>query len=350
MGLYAVNGSDATPMRATTLTEQNLLEPRHLEKWIVEHPDTLGDGVMVITNQFDKWATAAGEMAAERLDVLGLDTSGQLMVVELKRDGDKRVHLQAITYAALVSTFTQEQLGQVHATHLRRNGEPDATDSDGLERLKQHVDGDWDIDILKQPRIVLVAEKFPAQVLTSARWLTEVSGGALTVECHQVQLYELPGHGGLCADFRRIWPVADMADRFLLPRLDEVQETRAKMAERKRRSRTATVLAEAKAIPVGAALEFLFEQGVNADEARAVADWVAKDEQRGVVTWTGESGRSLRWAAEPGTTWSLSKLPAEMVMRATGKTPVSVAGGSAWAYNGEQLYAMADRILAEDGQ
>ncbi|WP_328949275.1 hypothetical protein OG778_14505 [Streptomyces sp. NBC_00184] len=44
--------------------------------------------------------------ARDRLDVLGLDATGRLVVVELKRGtADRDVHLQAITYAALVSRF-----------------------------------------------------------------------------------------------------------------------------------------------------------------------------------------------------------------------------------------------------
>ena len=30
---------------------------------------------------------------------------------------------------------------------------------EGLERLIEHVDGDWDVDVLAQPRIVLIAKR-----------------------------------------------------------------------------------------------------------------------------------------------------------------------------------------------
>ncbi|MBB3040118.1 hypothetical protein FHU29_004613 [Hoyosella altamirensis] len=39
-----------------------------------------------------------GDLAKERLDVFGLDSSGKTVVVELKRESDPRIHLQAITY------------------------------------------------------------------------------------------------------------------------------------------------------------------------------------------------------------------------------------------------------------
>ena len=51
-----------------------------------------------------------------------MDADGTLIVVELKRGRDARVHLQALTYAALVSSFSQNLLGEVYAGYLARQG------------------------------------------------------------------------------------------------------------------------------------------------------------------------------------------------------------------------------------
>lgn len=62
--------------------------------------------MLVVTAEYDRWADTDGVPARDRLDVLGLDATGRLVVVELKRGtADRDVHLQAITYAALVSRF-----------------------------------------------------------------------------------------------------------------------------------------------------------------------------------------------------------------------------------------------------
>lgn len=57
---------------------------------------------MVVTTQFSTWASET-DTARERPDVLALSTSGELVVIELKRGSDRNVHLQAITYGALVA-------------------------------------------------------------------------------------------------------------------------------------------------------------------------------------------------------------------------------------------------------
>ena len=141
-------GSQATALKSTTMASAGLLEVQHLEQWVIQHPEISGDGVLVVTTQFDKWRSSAGDHAAERLDVLGLDAIGQLVVVELKRDSDRRVQLQAITYAALVANFSNELLGRVHAQDLSAHEEDVVAAEEGLERLIEHVDGDWDVDVL----------------------------------------------------------------------------------------------------------------------------------------------------------------------------------------------------------
>ena len=85
------------PMPATQLATLGIFETSHLERWVVEHPEVLGDNVRIVTTQYGKWPSDSGDLAKERLDILGLDSSGQLVVVELKRGTDQNVHMQAIT-------------------------------------------------------------------------------------------------------------------------------------------------------------------------------------------------------------------------------------------------------------
>ena len=73
------------------------LETSHLNV-VVEHPEVLGDNVRIVTTQYGKWSSDSGDLAKERLDILGLDSSGQLVVVELKRGTDQNVHMQAIPW------------------------------------------------------------------------------------------------------------------------------------------------------------------------------------------------------------------------------------------------------------
>lgn len=350
--LFTLANGTAKPMTRTTLAEQGLMETTHLENWVIDHPEVLGDGVMVVATQFDQWRSDAGDSARERLDVLALDTNGQLVVVELKRDGDRRVHLQAITYAALVANFSKEALGQAHAHHLCRKGGSQVSAEEGLKVLTDHVDGDWDVDILRQPRVVLVAERFPSQVLTTAQWLTDVSGGTITVECVEVHLFTQVGAAAdLCASFSRIWPVEDLQERMLSPLLAEAQQTQRKLVERKRRAKSAKIIVDNALIPVGADIRLDLAGWISQETVKAVNAWLEQDPSRQVARWVDEVTRPLIWPSEgeEQATHSPTALAKHIIGLATDREPpASIPGGDVWYYGERSLSAIADEFLSSE--
>lgn len=84
--VFTVSGADAVPALPITLAQAGLTERAHLQEWVIAHPEILGAGVMVVTFEFDRWWSSAGGQERDRLDILGLDKSGRLVVAELKRD------------------------------------------------------------------------------------------------------------------------------------------------------------------------------------------------------------------------------------------------------------------------
>jgi RecB family endonuclease NucS len=76
---------------------------------VLAHPEILGDGVLVVTFEFDRWQGSGGARERDRLDVLSLGADGRLIVAELKRDrAPDTVEMQAIKYAAMASRFTED--------------------------------------------------------------------------------------------------------------------------------------------------------------------------------------------------------------------------------------------------
>ena len=62
-----------------TLAEAGLKEREHLQEWVVAHPDINGSGVLIVTFEFDRWASPAGPQK-DRLDILELGRDGRLVV------------------------------------------------------------------------------------------------------------------------------------------------------------------------------------------------------------------------------------------------------------------------------
>ena len=55
----------------------NLHERRHLQEWLANQPDALGEDLLIIQKEFDRFADTR-----ERLDLLALDKDGSLVVIE----------------------------------------------------------------------------------------------------------------------------------------------------------------------------------------------------------------------------------------------------------------------------
>ena len=135
INILAVDGPDAKPLASGSLAASGFLETVHLEQWVVDNPVVLGSGVTIVARQYSKWSSNEGDLGRESLDVLAMDTSGQLVVVELKRGNDARIHLQAITYAALVAGFDKSTVAEAHAEYLTTLGTT-CTRDEALRRLE----------------------------------------------------------------------------------------------------------------------------------------------------------------------------------------------------------------------
>lgn len=326
---------------------QGLEETKHLEQWIVQHPDVIDDGLKIITTQYNRWASADGGAAREALDVLALSSSGQTVVMELKRGRDRKVHLQAITYGALVAGFDRQMLAEAHAQWLRKTT-PDVTTDDALEQLTEHLEAGWDDEILKLPRLVLVAEEFPDQVLTTVEWLTSTVANGLEIECHEYRLFY--DAGSVFVSFQKRFPVENLEGRRLRPvGTVDTGEVRERIATRERRARSVTVIAERQGIPDGAQLTFDANTLVKPAVVEQLDAWLDADPIRRKVTWVNDTSRPLRWAAadDPAHPWSPTSLR-DAIFEAAGVGTGSFSAADAWCYDGESLYGLAERLLAEE--
>ncbi len=176
------------------------------------HPAVLGEGVMVVTLEFDRWRTAAGAPERDRLDVLGLDRDGRLVVAELKRDiAPDTVQMQALKYAALASRFTPEVLAVEHAKYLSRRGEP-TSEAAALELLETHSENGLLPENLAKPRIVLLASSFPPVVTATAVWLSEMS---LDISLVRFQAYRAGDQVLVTAS--QLYPVPDVEEFTVAP-------------------------------------------------------------------------------------------------------------------------------------
>jgi hypothetical protein len=150
----------------TDLPSHEITERRDLEKWVMSNPQILGEDLLIVTNEYDKF-----DKTKERLDLLALDRDGKLVVIELKREESGRsVELQAIKYAAYCSTLTMDQLVPLRKQFLGRSGETQ-TDEQIRSQLIDFINNEDFEELDDRPRIMLVAQNFRPEVTASVLWL-----------------------------------------------------------------------------------------------------------------------------------------------------------------------------------
>ncbi|HTI32869.1 MAG TPA: hypothetical protein VL422_04270, partial [Miltoncostaea sp.] len=204
--VFSVNGAVATPAAAVTLADAGLKERSDLQEWVIAHPEILGSDVLVLGFEFDRWQAATGDRPLDRLDVLGIDSTGRLVVAELKRDrAPDTVEMQAVKYAAMASRFTEDLLVEHYARFLAKGSGPSPVpDEDAArERIIAHA-GELDPEMLRQPRIVLVAGAFPPVVTASVVWLSEMG---LDITLQRVSAYRVFDAGGIVITVSQMFPI-----------------------------------------------------------------------------------------------------------------------------------------------
>lgn len=334
--LFTVDGQKATPISRTGLAAENLLERQHLQEWVIAHPQVLGESVLVITAEYDRWADTDGVPARDRLDVLGLDATGRLVVVELKRGtADRYVHLQAITYAALVSRFDLDTLAHAHREFLARRGQDLATGA-CKQHMLDHVEGEWSPELLQRPRQVIIAADFPKQVTHSVVWLSEMG---LDIDLIQVGLWRVEGH--LVAGFTKVYPTPEVEEFTLTPARVEGEAAAKELQERSRSRNAVHVLVGAGLLPDGTRLRMTPRHGVTEAIRSDIHSWVADDISRATATWANNTAKPLVWDTD-GASYSPTGLANHIFTSMTGRTADGIQGTTWWDVDTDHVPADVD--------
>jgi hypothetical protein len=316
----------------TDLGALGLRERQDLQQWILKDPSLLEDGLLIITEEYDQWSAPAGTPVRDRLDLLALDTEGRLVVIELKRYGaSTEVHLQAINYAAMVSRVTEDDLTRMYARFLNRQGE-NVTTEDALQRLEQHCDGDLDPQLLKQPRIVLVAGAFPTQVTAAAVWLNDM-GIDLKLVQFRVWRTGQPTLGqpvSAVLTLSTLYPVPGLEEFTIRPARAEKAEAAQRASQRSMGPRAVYQIIDNALIPAGTILTFR-PYGGKADlwPEGALEAWLAEDPKRGRAVWVEDRNKPLKWELD-GRQYSPTTLAKEIGERVSGTRPDSLHGTRFW--------------------
>ncbi|MGY3127734.1 alkylated DNA nucleotide flippase Atl1 [Agrococcus sp. UYP33] len=321
--VYAVDLGCVAPLAPVSLATAGLRERQDLQEWVLARPEILGADVMVVTFEFDRWQDARGDRQRDRLDVLGLDTGGRLVLAELKRDAaPDTVEMQAIKYAAMASRFTEEELVRYHARFLSSRAESLVSEEAARALIQEHA-GELDLEVLRQPRIVLVAGSFSPTTSATVVWLNEMG---LDITIQRLQAYQ---HGAtVIVTVSQVFPVADVEEFTVSPLRAEVKQAQSRRSG-SREASTVVRLVRAKTLNDGTRLTLRPTTDVDADAREAIQDWLDADPRRARATWSNDVRQPLRWEYT-GESYRPGKIVAMVLQEAVG-IERSMRGPKWWA-------------------
>jgi hypothetical protein len=179
--MFTIENNMAKEVATQTFKELGYVE-RDLQKWIISDPSMLGEELLIIQEEFDRWTETR-----ERFDLLALDQDGNLVIIENKRDDSGTdVTWQALKYVSYCSTLTSEQIVQIFQDYLDKLG----TGKSAEAELREFFYHNEFASILDQgdQRIILVAANFRREVTSTAIWLFERD---IKIKCIKVTPYKL---------------------------------------------------------------------------------------------------------------------------------------------------------------
>ena len=211
MSLYRVTSDKLESVSRTTFAAESLLERKDLQRLLRRDITPIGDDLMVIAEEYGDW-----EDSNRRIDLLCLAKDAGLVVVEIKRTDDGgHMELQAIRYAAMVSSMTLEQAIQAYTR--TRGGEEDPARSEVLSFLQ--LESADEAELTGEVRIVLVSADFSTELTTAVLWLNQHE---LDITCVRLRPYRMGDE--ILIDATQIIPLPEAADYEVKVRAQEKEK------------------------------------------------------------------------------------------------------------------------------
>ena len=196
MAIYKMVGNKEKLAKVdpTSFGQEGVLERANLQRMLRDNPEVLEEGLLIISEEFGNWHDSN-----RRIDLLGLDAEGRLVVVELKRgETGEHMDLQAIRYAAMVANMTFQQTVDTYQAYLeKRANEPGGVtveEGDAETRVQEHLgitEPDNQAIHTEKPRIILASENFGKELTTCVMWLND---SWLRDASHKIKCIRLQPH------------------------------------------------------------------------------------------------------------------------------------------------------------
>lgn len=223
MALFQITDKNFTSIEETTYEEVGKLE-RDIQTLIKTQPEIISPDTLIVSEEFSPW-----EDSNNRIDLLGIDSEANLVVIELKRSKDGGyMDLQAVRYAAMVSAMTFDELVDYFQKFLSSN----YLEGNAREILAEHLalEDQDSIELGQIVKIVLASPGFSKELTTTVLWLNEQQD--LDIRCVRIRPHN--NYGQILLDVQTIIPLPETKEfqtRLRNRRQSERVQKKAKMGK-----------------------------------------------------------------------------------------------------------------------
>ncbi|MDQ3007558.1 MAG: hypothetical protein M3R47_19515, partial [Chloroflexota bacterium] len=201
MPIYELTTEKLRKIEETSFSKAKVRERSDLQRLLRNQIDIISPGTLIIAEEFGEW-----DDSKRRIDLLGVDKNANLVVFELKRTDDGgHMDLQALRYAAMVSTMTFDKTVDVYREYLNKNHVEEDAESSLMEFLEwdQRDEENFAQDI----QIVLVSAEFSKEITSTVLWLNDYGLG---IRCVRLKPYN--DNGRTLVDVEQVIPLPEASE------------------------------------------------------------------------------------------------------------------------------------------
>ena len=214
--MYQIHKKDNTisAIQKSSFGNLQYKEREHLQERIANNPQALWEELLIIQKEFDGF-----NETKERLDLLALDTQGNLVIIENKLDDTGRdVVWQSLKYASYCSTLKKSDIITIYQSYLDKCNKWHIAQSELEEFFEWQAWDEIEINSTQSQRVMLVAGNFRKEVTSTVLWLMNYG---LRIQCFKATVYVQWDNHLLMVD--QIIPIQD-AEEYTIKMAEKQQE------------------------------------------------------------------------------------------------------------------------------
>ena len=178
MPIYQIDNKKIVPIQRKIIADLYLYEQRNLRTLLKTQIEVISQDTLIIAEEIEEWDDS------QKIDLLGIDKSANLVVIKLLPKNDDHIHLKSIQRASIASTLNFEKIVDFHQSYLDKTGIKGdaATRILGFLGWTKHNEDNF----AQKVRIVLASEDLSGKLTRTVMWLNK---SGLDIRCVRIHLY-----------------------------------------------------------------------------------------------------------------------------------------------------------------